>query len=154
MCKTVVQFDHVEIIGPDAGSLIHLFGGIALGLATVAASVAANAVVYYLGRAFVSYDPQFLPLANVSGAIVFTLPAAIVAALIYAALLRFARRPVRTFTIISIIVFAVTAIPDFTYIPSVPGVTVGQTANLVSMHVVAAVIIVRMLTALPRPQSR
>ena len=29
MCKTVVQFDHVEIIGPDAGSLIHLFGGIA-----------------------------------------------------------------------------------------------------------------------------
>jgi hypothetical protein len=125
-----------------------------VGLATVAAAVAANALVYYLGRAVVSYDPQFLPLANVSGAIVFTLPAAIVAALIYAALLRFARRPVRTFTIVSAIVFVVTAIPDFTYIPSVPGVTVAQTAILVLMHVVAAVVIVRMLTTLPRPQFR
>ena len=104
--------------------------------------------------ALVSYDPQFLPLANVSGAIVFTLPAAIVAALIYAALFRFARRPARTFTIISAIVFVVTLIPDFAYIPSVPGVTVAQTAILVLMHIVAAVVIVRMLTTLPRPQSR
>lgn len=125
-----------------------------VGLATVAASVAATTLVYFLGGALVSYDPRFLPLANVSGAIVFTLPAAIVAALIYAALLRFARRPARTFTIISAIVFVVTLVPDFTYIPSVPGVTVAQTAILVLMHFVAAVVIVRMLTTLPRPQSR
>jgi hypothetical protein len=125
-----------------------------VGLATVAASVAANTLVYFLGSTLVSYDPQFLPLANVSGAIVFTLPAAIVAALIYAVLLRFARRPARTFTIISAIVFVATLVPDFTYIPSVPGVTVAQTAILVLMHSVAAVVIVRMLTALPRPQSR
>ncbi len=123
-----------------------------VGLATVAAAVAANALVYFVGGALIPYDPQFLPLANVSGAIVFTFPAAIVAALLYAALLRFARRPARTFTIISAIVFVVTLIPDFTYIPTVPGVTVAQTAILVLMHVVAAVVIVRMLTTLTRAQ--
>src|SRR5690349_19307580 len=95
-----------------------------VGFATVAASVAANALVYFAGGALVPYDPQFLPLANVSGAIVFTLPAAVVAVLLYAALLRFARNPERVFTIIAAVVFAVTLIPDFTYIPTVPGVTV------------------------------
>lgn len=125
-----------------------------VGLATVAAATLANVLVYYLGGALVPYDPQFLPLTDVSGAIVFTLPAAIVAVLVYAALLRFARRPVRTFAIISTVAFVVTAIPDFTYIPTVPGATGGQTAVLVLMHIVAAVVIVRMLTTLARPQAR
>jgi tryptophan-rich sensory protein len=125
-----------------------------VGLAMVLTAVAANVLVYYVGRALVSYDPQFLPLANVSGAVVFTLPAAVVAALIYAALLRFARRPARTFAVIAAVVFVATLIPDFTYIPSVPGATAGQTAVLVLMHIVAAAVIVRMLTAIPRPQSR
>ena len=125
-----------------------------VGLTTTVAAVAANALVYFVGSALVSYDPQFLPLANVSGAIVFTLPAAIVAALIYAALLRFARRPASTFTIIAAVIFVVTLIPDFTYIPTVPGATVAQTAILVLMHVVAAAVIVRMLTTVTRPQAR
>ncbi len=125
-----------------------------VGLATVAAATLANVLVYFVGGALVTYDPQFLPLTNVSGAIVFTLPAAIVAVLLYAALLRFARRPARTFTIISLVVFVVTLIPDFTYIPTLPGVTVGQTAVLVLMHIVAAAVIVGMLTKLARPQAR
>src|SRR4051794_16695789 len=75
-----------------------------VGLATVVAATAANALVYFIGGALAPYDPRFLPLADVSGAIVFTLPAAVVAALIYAALLRFARRPARTFTIIAAVV--------------------------------------------------
>ncbi len=125
-----------------------------VGLATVIAAVAANTFVYFIGGTLVPYDPQFLPLANVSGAILFTLPAALGAVLVYAALLRFNRNPVRTFTILSAVVFVVATIPDFTYIPSVPGVTGGQTAILVLMHVVAAAVIVRMLTTLTRPQAR
>ncbi len=123
-------------------------------VATVVAATLANVLVYFVGGAFVAYDPQFLPLANVSGAIVFTLPAAIVATGIYALLLRFARRPARTFTIISAVVFVVTAIPDLTYIPTVPGATAGQTATLIAMHIVAAIVIVSMLTKLARPQAR
>jgi apolipoprotein N-acyltransferase len=125
-----------------------------VGLATVVAATAANALVYAVGGALVTYDPQFLPLAGVGGAISFTLPAAIIAVLLYAALLHRARRPTRTFAIIAAVVFVVTLIPDFTYIPTVPGATSGQTAILVLMHVVAACVIVRMLTTLARPQAR
>jgi hypothetical protein len=125
-----------------------------VGLATTVAAVAANTLVYFIGGALVAYDPQFLPLAGVSGEIAFTLPAAIGAVLLYAALLRFARNPVRTFTIIAAVVFVVATIPDFTYIPSVPGATGGQTAILVLMHIAAAGVIVRMLTTLARPQAR
>lgn len=124
------------------------------GLATVAAAVLANVLVYFIGNAVVAYDPRFLPLTNVSGAIAFTLPAAIVAVLLYAALLRFARKPARTFSIISAVVFVVTVIPDFTYIPTVPGATGAQTAILVLMHIVAAGVIVRMLTTFVRGQAR
>ena len=124
-----------------------------VGLATVIAAVAANVLVYFVGGALVAYDPQFLPLAGVSGSVAFTLPAAIVAVLLYAALLRFARTPARTFSIIAAVVFVVTLIPDFTYIPTVPGATGGQTAILVLMHIVAAGVIVRMLTTYARPQD-
>lgn len=48
----------------------------------------------------------------------------------------------------------VTLIPDFAYIPTVPGATGGQTAILILMHVAAAGVIVRTLTALARPQAR
>jgi hypothetical protein len=125
-----------------------------IGLATVAAAVAANTLVSFIGNAFVAYDPQFLPLANVSDEIVFTLPATLGAVLVYAALLRFTRHPARTFAIISAVVFVAATIPDFTYIPTVPGVTAGQTAILVLMHVAATCVIVGMLTTLTRPQVR
>jgi steroid 5-alpha reductase family enzyme len=117
-----------------------------LGLGTAVVAVAANTLFYFVGSAVVDYDPEFLPLANVSGAIIFTVVPAIVAPLLYAGLLRFTRHPARIFTIMSAIVFVVTAIPDFTYIPTVPGSTTAQTAVLVMMHVVAASVIVRMLT--------
>lgn len=125
-----------------------------VGVATVVASVAANALVYFIGGAFITYDPLFLPLVDVSGAIFFTLPAAIVAVALYAVLLRFARRPARTFTIVSAVVFVVTLIPDLTYIPTVPGATAAQTATLVLMHIVAAAVIVGMLTKLARARTR
>lgn len=125
-----------------------------LGLATVAAAVFANTLVYFIGGALVAYVPQFLPLTNASGEIVFTLPAAVVAVLLYAALLRFARNPARVFTIVSAVVFVITLIPDFTYIPTVPGATGAQTAILVLMHIVAASVIVWMLTTFARPRAR
>ena len=120
------------------------------GIGTVVAAVGANALFYFVGSAVVAYDPEFLPLANVSGAIIFTVMPAIVAVLLYAGLRRFTRHPARIFTVISAIVFVVTLIPDFTYIPTVPGSTSAQTAILVMMHAVAAAVIVRMLTTSTR----
>jgi hypothetical protein len=118
-----------------------------LGLGTVVAAVLANTVFYYLAAAFVAYDPEFIILTNPSGAAIFTLVPAVVATLLYAGLLRFTRHAEAIFTIISAVVFVVTLVPDFTYVPTVPGASNAQTAVLVLMHVIAAAVIVRMLTS-------
>src|SRR6202011_4011315 len=92
-------------------------------------------------------------LANPGGAIFFTVVPAIVAVLLYAGLARFSSHAARIFTVISAIVFVVTLIPDFTYIPTVPGSSNEQTAILVLMHVIAAAVIVRLLTSTPARQT-
>jgi hypothetical protein len=125
-----------------------------VGLGAVIAAVLANLLVYLIGSVVVGYDPQFVVLANASGTILFTVVPAIFAVLLYAALIRFTGNPARIFTNIAIVVLILSLIPDLTYIPSVPGATSGQTAILMLMHVVAAVVIVSMLTTLTRQQAR
>lgn len=115
-------------------------------LATILAAVCANTVFYYLAQAVVSYDPTFVVLANPGGTIIMTLAPALVAVLLYAGLVRFTLHPERIFDAISALVFVVTLVPDFTYIPTVPGSSDPQTAVLVAMHVIAAVVIVGNLT--------
>src|SRR5215204_6309899 len=123
-----------------------------VGLGTVVAAVLANLLVYLIGSVVVGYDPQFVVLANPSATILFTVVPAIVAVLLYAALIRFTSNPARIFTNIAVVVLIVSLIPDLTYIPSVPGATSGQTAILMLMHVVAAVVIVSMLTTQTRSE--
>ena len=125
-----------------------------VGVGTVVAAVLANVLVYFIGSAVVGYDPEFVVLRNVSAVILFTVVPAIVAVLLYAILLRYTSNSARTFTIVAAVVLVVSLIPDAAYIPTVPGATGGQTAVLAVMHVVAAVVIVSMLTTLIRPQSR
>ncbi len=125
-----------------------------VGLGTVVAAVVTNVLVYVAGDALVGYDPQFLPLADVSGTILFTLVPAIVAALLYAALRRWTGNPTRVFSNVAVAVFVLTLIPVFTYIPTVPGANAEQTAILVLMHLVAAGVIVGTLTSQYRPQPR
>jgi hypothetical protein len=124
------------------------------GLGTIVAAVLANTLFYYLGGALVAYDPDFIVLSNPSGAAIFTVVPAIVAALLYAGLVRFTSHPAGIFSVISAITFVVTLIPDFTYIPTVPGSSTGQTVILVVMHVIAAGVIVRLLTGTPGRQAR
>jgi hypothetical protein len=138
-----------EPVAPHAFS----WGRFALvGFGTVVAAVLANLVVYLIGSVVVGYDPQFVVLANASGTILFTVIPAIAAVLLYAALIRFTSSPARIFTNIAVVVLIVSWIPDLTYIPSVPGSSSGQTAILMLMHVVAAGVIVSMLTTLTRSQ--
>lgn len=127
---------------------------IRVGLATVVAATLANTIFYFIGGAVIAYDPTFVVLAGVSGTILFTLAGAIGAVLVYAAQLRFARNPMRTFRITSTVVLVASFVPDFTYIPTVAGSTNGQIAILVLMHVIAAAVIVWMLTSFVRPQER
>src|SRR5205823_12644071 len=82
-----------------------------VGPGTVLAAVAANALSYFTAGTVVAYNAEFLPLASVGGAIIMTLAPALVAVLLYAALLRFTRHPARIFTITSAIVFIISLIP-------------------------------------------
>src|SRR6202035_4803341 len=121
------------------------------GLLTIGASVLANAVFYYLAQVAVHYEPAFLPLGNVSAPIIFTVFPAVVAALLYAGLLQFARKHAAlVFTVISAITFVVTLIPDFTYISTVDGVSNAEIGVMVVMHAIAAAVITRGLTSVRR----
>ena len=122
-------------------------------LGTIGAALLANILVYYLAGLFVRYDPGFPPLATVGGTIVFTIVPAVVAVIIYALLLRFTRTPERIFTSLAAVVLVVSWIPDLTYIPDVPGASPAQTAVLMLLHLVAAAVIVGMLTRLARTSS-
>jgi hypothetical protein len=118
------------------------------GLLTIGASVLANAAFFHLAQVAVPYDPAFLPLGNVSAPIIFTVFPAVVAALLYAGLLQFVRKhAAMVFTLVSAITFVVTLIPDFTYIPTIDGVSNGEIGVLVAMHAIAAAIITRGLTS-------
>lgn len=124
------------------------------GLATIAAAVAANVLVYIVSGAIVTYDPAFEILATVLPTISVTAQAGIVAVVLYAALLRFSANPTRAFSLISAVVFIVTLIPDLTYVPGLAGASHAQTAVLVLMHVVAAAVIVPLLTTLAPSRAR
>jgi hypothetical protein len=122
-----------------------------IGLLTIGASVVANAVFFYLAQVAVQYDPAFLPLGNVSAPIIFTVFPAVVAAMLYAGLLQSVRKHAAlVFTVVSAITFVITLLPDFTYIPTVDGVSNGQIGVLVAMHAIAAAVITRGLTSVRR----
>src|ERR671930_1828771 len=133
---------------PHAASSAFSWGRYARrGLLTIGASVLANAAFFYLAQVAVQYDPAFLPLGNVSAPIIFTVFPAVIAALLYAGLLQFVRKhAAMVFTVISAVTFVVTLISDFTYIPTVDGVSNAEIAVLVVMHAIAAAVITRGLT--------
>lgn len=128
-------------------------GRVALvGSVAVMAAVVANVVVYFTGGVLVTYHSEFLALANVAPTVFFTLVSGISAALVYALVLRLSRRPTRTFIIVAVVVFVLTLIPDLVAVPTMPGATSGQTAVLLTMHIVAALVLVGVLTTRTRPK--
>jgi hypothetical protein len=134
----------------SASPTVHWSRFALVGPGTVLAAVAANALLYFIAGTVVAYNTEFLPLASVGGAIIMTLAPAIGAVVLYAALLRFTRHAARIFTSISGVVLIISLVPVFTYIPTVPGVTNAQIAILFLMHVVAASVIVTLLTSIRR----
>ena len=130
------------------------FSFVPVAVATVVAAVLANAIFYFAGSLFVAYHTQFSPLANVSGAIIFTVFPAIVAVLLYAGLGRVVPNPMRIFAPVSAVILVLSVIPDLTYIPTVPGSSGAQTAILIAMHVIAAAVIVWTLSTFAGADAR
>lgn len=118
-------------------------------LAAVAAA-AANAVVY-LVAASVGAMPQDI-VVNGQGPITLPIVAAMSAqgavagAVVYALISRFARRPVRVFHVVAAVVLVLSLVPPFT----ITGAPSSMILALELMHVVAAVVIVGLLTTMAR----
>lgn len=121
-----------------------------VGLLAALVAAVANAVVY-LVAASAGAMPQEI-VVNGQGPI--TLPVvvalsaqgAVAATIAYALVGRFARRPVRVFRVVAAVVLVLSLVPPFT----ITGAPISMILALELMHVVAAVVIVGLLTTMAR----
>jgi len=109
--------------------------------ATLAALAVAIAVLPPINPAFVELAPQSVAMVT-AVLCACALP-------VYALVARFTRRPIRTFEIISAGALVLSWVPDLLLL-SDPTSTVPTVIALMVLHVVAAVALVRTLTALTR----
>jgi hypothetical protein len=115
------------------------------------AAALANGLVYLVGSAVGAIPSDFvisgpgtpLTMGMVVGT---TVVPAFLAAVVFALLGRFTRRPVRNFVVVSAVLLVLSFVTPLT----IPGAPVSMVLALELMHIVAAVVIVGGLTALAR----
>lgn len=117
------------------------------------AAVVANALVYFAASAL-GFIPQSFLIRMTSGEMPFTVNlvavtsvvGAIGAAIVFASIGSFARRPVRLFRIVAVVVLVL----SFAMPLTIPGAPVAMVLSMEVMHVVAWAVIVGLLTTLAR----
>jgi hypothetical protein len=129
-----------------------------VGLLAMGVSITANLVVRLAALAVFDVHPEFAPLAGVGPTMVFTTLGVLGAVVVFAVLGRFARRPLRVFRVVAVLVLVLSFLPDFWLLAArdrlpFPGTTLASVATLMFMHVVAAAIAVGMLTTTGRRQA-
>jgi len=118
------------------------------GVLALVLAAAANALVYLVASSLGAM-PQGVD-ANGQGPITLPMVVAISAAgavagtLVYAVVGRVARRPVRTFRLVAVIALVLSLAGPFT----IPGAPAAMVAALLMMHIVAAGVVVGLLTTL------
>ena len=122
-------------------------------LLTAVAAAAANAVVHLVAAA-AGAMPQDV-VVNGQGPITLPIVAALSAqgavagAAVYALICRFARRPVRVFRVVAAVVLVLSLAGPFT----IPGAPISMILALEVMHVVAAAVVVGLLTTMAAPKA-
>ena len=120
-----------------------------VGLLAILASVGANVLVRLLAAATLDLSPASLELLDYGGVIVLTTFGVLGAVIVFALLVRFARRPILIFKWIAVVVLLLSFVPDvLLLVASVPGATALSVGVLMSMHVVAWAISVGTLITL------
>ena len=120
-----------------------------VGLLAIAAAAVANAVVWAIARALFNIPDEFMPLANVGPAIVFTGLFLLVGLAVFALVVRFTRRPITWFRRIAVAAFLL----SFLTLIGASGQDGATTPGLVTlgvMHVVAFVVFVPLVTGRTR----
>lgn len=126
-----------------------------VGPLTIAAAVIAVLIVRSLAVALLAPASEFMPLWW-GPPIVFTVVGVLGAVLVFAAVGRWARRPIWLFQIIAAVVLVISFIPDIMLLLAnpapYPGITPGTVGALIVMHIVAWAVSVGLLTTLAREQ--
>lgn len=114
------------------------------GVVAVALAVAVNAVVVFAADAAgIAPGLEELSLESV---VPLTVLGVLGATAVYGLLSRFAADPDRRFVQVAAVVLVLSVIPDFTYVPGLPGATLAGAATLAFMHVTTAVVAILALT--------
>ena len=120
------------------------------GLLAALVAAAANAVVYLVAVA-AGAMPQDV-VVNGQGPVTLPVVAttsafgAVAGTIVYALVVRFTRRPVRVFRVVAAVALVLSFAGPFT----IPGAPAAMIATLLLMHVVAAAVVVGLLTTLAR----
>ena len=126
-----------------------------VGPLTVLAAIIGVLIVRTIARAILP-APYAPGLAMIAIPIILTLVLCTGAVIVFALVGRFAKKPVRTYFIISVVFLVISFLPDL-MVPSMgaamPGATWGYAITLMIMHVVAGFITVYMLIKLTTAKS-
>ncbi|MDH3208189.1 MAG: DUF6069 family protein [Gemmatimonadota bacterium] len=121
------------------------------GLKAVGGAVIATLAVRWLGVTVLTIPPEFLPLAGPGPTIFFTTVSGVAAVGVFALVRRLSSRPVSLFRKIAGVVLVLSFLPDLGLLSegaadAFPGATPAGVSVLMLMHVVAAAVIVWVLT--------
>ena len=120
-----------------------------VGALTVVVAVVVNVVIRTVAVSVFGIGEGFQPL-GAGPTVFFTVVGVTGAVVVFGLILRFARRPVRLFRRVALVVLLVSLVPDFLllFAGSMPGVTVAGVGTLMIEHVATWAVAVGMLTTL------
>jgi hypothetical protein len=118
-----------------------------VGPLAIVASVVANLIIRIIAVSLLGIGKDFPPLGW-GPPIVFTIMGVLGAVIVFATVARFSKRPIRLFTIIALVVLALSLLPDIGLLSSnaMPGTSLGSVIALMLMHVAAAAVTIWLLT--------
>lgn len=114
------------------------------GIVAAALAAACNAALVPVARAL-DVAPGFEPLSY-PPVVFLTVLGAVAATFVFTLVRRVSSAPVRTFTRIAAVVLVLSVLPDLVLLQAQPAATVPGVLVLMAMHVVAAVVMVGVLT--------
>ena len=134
--------------GGVAGGGVSLGRLARVGAVTVAVAVVVNVVIRTLAVSVLGIGEGFLPL-GLGPTVFFTVAGMVGAVVVFGVMLRFARRPVRLFRRVALVVLLISLVPDvlMLFSGSMPGTTVAGVLTLMVEHVASWAVAVGVLTA-------
>ena len=118
-----------------------------VGALAIGASVVVNLIIRIIFVNLLGIGSEFPPLGW-GPPIIFTIMGVLGAVIVFAIIARFAKRPIRLFRIIGLVVLVLSLLPDLGLLNAnaMPGTSLGSVIALMLMHVAAGAIAIWLLT--------